>query len=830
VQQAKTLFIRKSSGFPKVGAMAIGPRLGLDGGLHGWWSEVMATTGPDLIWGTNDADRLSGLAGNDTINGLGGNDAISGGDGDDWLNGGDGQDNLTGGAGSDRLDGGDFGDTLDGGLGDDTLDGGAAKLVQADTARYASATAGVTVRLDVTDAQDTGGAGIDTLLRIENLEGSAFNDYLSGDAGDNLISGGGGNDTLWGGSGGVDTLDGGSGVDATAAYDGVGWDNGTHHWVATSHDSPTNWVRDVLTDIEIVPVPLAGAIVLLVDSQANGGFSGAAEAMAYAADHYFISFAPDVADVSTTIAFDDMTVLTWGDATGTITMGAAVETLTLTGGSSQLKVVGNSLDNTIHAGLSASTFPGVRSSIEGGAGDDYLDNGGSGSGDTFAGGVGDDTIDGGSYLNTASYADATAGVRVSLAINGSQNTVGAGRDTLIGIRGLIGSGFADRLTGEQYADSLAGGAGNDTLDGGPLGYDTLDGGAGQDLVDGGYGNDVIVDSDGISGDTLKGGFDVDRLDYSGASLGAGAVIDLQAGLATRGHSSETITGFENLTGGKGGETIVGSFAANLIDGFSGSDTIMGGKGGDTLHGGANNDRLDGGLGDDSVDGGDGADTVVADAGADTLAGGDGVDLLDCSAATRAVTVDLSVSAAQDTRAFGVDVLSGFENLSTGAGADRITGDGAANLFITRGGDDRISAGDGADTVRAGAGDDRLDGGADNDLLVGGRGRDVLSGGGGGDVFDYDDIADAPAGRTVCDVIVDFSHAEGDVIDLADISPDTLSYVGGHRFHADGEGEVRVREIAGGQQWIQVDADGDGTSDLEIIVKSGGVVDQTDFVL
>ena len=57
-------------------------------------------------------------------------------------------------------------DLLDGGEGDDTLDGGTG----IDTASYALAAGGcVAVSLALAGAQDTGGAGIDTLLSIENL-------------------------------------------------------------------------------------------------------------------------------------------------------------------------------------------------------------------------------------------------------------------------------------------------------------------------------------------------------------------------------------------------------------------------------------------------------------------------------------------------------------------------------------------------------------------------------------------------------------------------------------------------------------------------------------
>ena len=63
----------------------------------------------------------------------------------------------------------------------------------------------MTVNLNLTGPQNTGGGGKDTLVSIENLYGSPYNDVLTGDAHDNMIVGGAGNDTLYGG-GGNDTL------------------------------------------------------------------------------------------------------------------------------------------------------------------------------------------------------------------------------------------------------------------------------------------------------------------------------------------------------------------------------------------------------------------------------------------------------------------------------------------------------------------------------------------------------------------------------------------------------------------------------------------------
>jgi len=124
------------------------------------------------------------------------------------VTGGSGNDTLTGDANANILNGGAGNDTLTGGLGNDTLTGGAGT----DTADYSTASAAVTVNLATTTAQNTGGAGIDTLATIENLTGSAFNDTLTGNGANNVITGGAGNDGLSGGAG-ADTLIGGDGID-----------------------------------------------------------------------------------------------------------------------------------------------------------------------------------------------------------------------------------------------------------------------------------------------------------------------------------------------------------------------------------------------------------------------------------------------------------------------------------------------------------------------------------------------------------------------------------------------------------------------------------------
>jgi hypothetical protein len=143
----------------------------------GWWEErdpdAFGIDPADPILGTDEADSLSGAAGDDSLFGLGGNDLLNGQDGDDLLAGGEGDDVLTGGAGLDM-------------------------------ATYGDAAAGIRVRLEITERQNTGGGGRDTLSGVENVSGSAFGDQITGDGLDNLLV-----DTL----GGDDVLAGGAGDD-----------------------------------------------------------------------------------------------------------------------------------------------------------------------------------------------------------------------------------------------------------------------------------------------------------------------------------------------------------------------------------------------------------------------------------------------------------------------------------------------------------------------------------------------------------------------------------------------------------------------------------------
>lgn len=135
-------------------------------------------------------ENLEGSAHADVLSGDAGANRLDGSAGADWLQGGGAADNLLGGSDADSVWGGDGNDLLDGGEGDDTLFGGAG----IDTVSYATAAAGVEIDLSWLEEQQTRGAGVDTLIAIENVIGSGFADVLTGNAGANVLTGGAGED------------------------------------------------------------------------------------------------------------------------------------------------------------------------------------------------------------------------------------------------------------------------------------------------------------------------------------------------------------------------------------------------------------------------------------------------------------------------------------------------------------------------------------------------------------------------------------------------------------------------------------------------------------
>lgn len=73
-----------------------------------------------------------------------------------------------------------------------------------------------------------------------------------------------------------------------------------------------------------------------------------------------------------------------------------------------------------------------------------------------------------------------------------------------------------------------------------------------------------------------------------------------------------------IFGGIGADTLVGTAGNDEILGRAGNDSLAGGAGNDELYGGDGNDTLTGGLGNDTLHGGLGADVFVFASGRDEI--------------------------------------------------------------------------------------------------------------------------------------------------------------------------------------------------------------------
>jgi Ca2+-binding RTX toxin-like protein len=182
---------------------------------------------------------------------------------------------------------------------------------------------------------------------------------------------------------------------------------------------------------------------------------------------------------------------------------------------------------------------------------------------------------------------------------------------------------------------------------------SIDGGAGADsLLRGGAAADTINGGTDTSNDTIDCAAGTDTVTYAGVSSAVTVNLATTTAQNTTGAGTDTITNCENLTGGSGGDTLTGSTVANTISGGAGDDTISGSDGDDTLNGDDGNDSLAGGNGND------------------TLAGGAGTDTANYSAATVAVTVNLSLATAQVT-GVGTDTINTTENATGGTASDGV---------------------------------------------------------------------------------------------------------------------------------------------------------------
>ncbi|MDP4033395.1 MAG: Hint domain-containing protein, partial [Pseudorhodobacter sp.] len=464
------------------------------------------------------------------------------------------------------------------------LNGGAG----VDTVTYASETAAVNVDLNSGVATGTS-SGTDSLISIENVTGTGFNDTISGNDSANVIEGGAGNDYIDAGAGN-DTVYGGAGDDtiiggnADAGYYGSSTQSATYNLIylgTTADIDPTesNGISENAANLlgtwGNTWAPLSDNIVraTAVDLNGDGILADNDNFNAGNTEHFLIDGVPAYLD--STQVYD--ATVTFADGTsGTFT--AVV--IQLTDGRVYLapEFEINADSALLTSGPIASITLTTVTTNDTGLYATRLDTpylGGTDA-DSLFGGDGNDLISGGSGNDTL-YGD-------------------AGNDTLDGESGddqLYGGDGEDSLSGGTGNDTLFGGAGNDTLSGGD-GNDLLWGGDGDDVSYGGAGNDTIYF--GAGNDTVYGGAGDDVIDdLSGAQLPGNNLID----------------------GGDGNDTIWAG---------GGDDTIFGGQGDDVLSGEGDNDEIYGDAGNDTLYGGDGNDTLYGGDGADVLYGGNDRDL------------------------------------------------------------------------------------------------------------------------------------------------------------------------------------------------------------
>ena len=792
------------------------------------------------------------------ITGTPGNDTLIGGSGDDQISGGDGHDYLRGGGGNDQLSGDNGDDYLDGGPGDDVLDGGAG----IDRAAFHTSPNGVHVDLNIQGVPQDTGFGFDTLISIENLSGTTFDDVLTGNAGDNWIWGEGGNDVISAGGGndlvevgpGNATADGGAGNDTISFLDQISASAAgiTVSLALQGAAQATGEGSMTLSNFENVSGGLANDTItgdggdnILAGDSGNDTLVGGAGNDTLYGDGRIIVDSHDsgtsgpittYADIAAAFpgdptAVDGNDILEGGLGDDVLWGGGGIDTASYAHASGSVTVgLGNGAASGFSSGADGNdtlhdieniTGSAFNDQLLGNNGDNVLSGGdghdllrGNGGNDTLLGGNGDDflnggqgndTIDGGAGWDRATFATgATAGVTVDLNLQGVAQNTGQGMDTLLNIEHVSGTSFGDTLTGD----------GGDNWLWGQGGSDTLTGNGGNDLIQTGAPGDVTADG-GTGTDT----FSVD--DNGAGSPGLSISLALQGAAQATAWGNYTLSGFENLSGSAGNDTLTGDGGANVLAGAAGNDTLVGGAGNDVLYGdgqiladthgtgfsGPITTVADLAVFDPTVT--DGNDTLEGGLGDDVLWGGGGIDTASYAHASGAVQVVLGNGAAagSSTGADGNDTLHDIENITGSAFDDDLFGNNGANV---------IAGGDGHDQLRGFGGDDTLLGGNGDDFLNGGLGNDTIDGGAGWDRAAF--ATGATAGVTVdlniagaqntgqgMDTLVNIEHVSGTSFG------DTLTGNGGDNWLW-GEGGTDVLSAGAGNDLVQTGAAGNVTAD------------------
>ena len=712
----------------------------------------------DIYGGTN-SDIIKGNAQNNILLGNEGNDSLYGKEGNDSLYGNDDADYLDGGLGDDYLDGGNDNDTLVGNEGNDTLNGS----VGTDIASYENSSSSIVVDMTLSSSQveEDGFGTSDTLIDIENIKGTIYNDTITGNAQNNVLDGSLGNDTLDGNLG-DDSLIGGQGNDlliGNLGNDNISAGQGNDTIIVTSKDDG-NDVIDGGSDIDTIDYSA-------IDNSDNNLSSDGINVILNTSSQSSVfvnNIAQDsIKNIENVIGTQNSDTII-GDSNVNILDGQSGDDI-LDGQGGNDTLFGKDGNDTLLGNQDNDSLFGDDGDdlINAHDGDDLLD-GGLGN-DTLIAGLGNNTIIGGDGIDTLDYTGLSS-VNVDLSISNAQNTYSTALDTISSVENVIASSYDDSiignfsqntiwgnegkdnisggeendtlygglgndklygdenddlLEGQEGQDTLYGGIGNDTLKGG-IDNDTLDGGEGNDILNGDLGDDTLIGNAGS--DILDGGDGSDYVDYSGENSKVNVTLgtDGLESFSTVGISDiDTLSNIENIIGTTLNDTITGNNLSNTIYGNSGNDTIDGGSADDKLFGQSGNDKF------------------IANDGLDTIDGGEGSDTIDYSARNNSIELSLAGSDISVLKESGIDkdTIVNVENIIGSQNNDTISGDSEINIIYGNSGNDILSGNSNNDTLFGEDGDDTLSGGADIDYIDGGDNSTV------GDTVDYSYINEIP---------------------------------------------------------------------------------------
>lgn len=730
--------------------------------------------------------------------------------------------NLTTSLGNDAIAGGNQGDTIFTGDGNDTVN-----------AESRQTTAGAAI--DVVD----GGADVDTLVVDASSETTAVQLFVGSTPTFQVRSA---SNRFYVDAYNMEVINfrGGSGGDTINAGDHAGsiiGGAGVDRWLADLSYITANIAFTLGTTTSIAAAGLTTISTIEAISLATG-IGNDAIVGGGQADSITTGSGNDTIDAKTrpSAAGSDIDVVDGGKGIDTLIVNAAAENKAVqlfAGGSPTFSLRSTS------GNFYADAYNIERIGFTGGAGADDIrtaDHGGS--------------VDGGAGLDSW-FADLSA-QRVDLTfILGSTTSINsAGLNSIANIDRIeltTGSGD-DTVTGGAQADAINTNAGNDVIDAKTR---PAASGSGIDVVDGGVGKDTLVVDAGAetksvqlfvgssptfsvrsnSGIFYVDAYNMELVDFTG---GAGA-DDIRT--ADHAGSVDGGAGMDSWFADLSGVTadIFFSLGATTAIASAGLTSILGlervelttGSGNDDIIGGAQADAISTSGGNDFID----AKTrpTAAGSGIDVVDGGQGIDTLivDASAETKAVQLFAGGSPAFSVRSesgrFFIDAYSVERvNLTSGAGADAITGRFLDDTIATAIGNDTIDGGDGNDSVNAGAG---------VDTLYGSRGIDQLTGGAGADDFIYSKLADSGVANNSVDFIIDFQAGIDDLdvsaLDANNSNMDgnqAFTFIGAAGFH-NVKGELRA--IAG---TVEADINGDAIADFRVNISNGASLGANDIVL